>query len=204
MAKKNFYAVKAGRKPGIYTVWKDCEAQIKGFGGAIYKGFETKEEADAYMVGGGQTAPIREWETPVDFPVAYVDGSYDKVKKRYSYGAVILLPDGRTIELSGIGDKPEAVAERNVAGELTGAMTAIKWAFDHDHRKILIKHDYEGIARWARGEWKANSFCATSYTAFISQYQNQMELLFEKVPAHSGVHYNEMADLLAKKALKDA
>lgn len=48
MAKK-YYAVKAGRQPGIYFTWSDCERQVKGFGGAIYKSFSTKEEAEQFV-----------------------------------------------------------------------------------------------------------------------------------------------------------
>ena len=48
MAKK-FYAVKRGRKTGLYTVWAECAAQVKGFQGAVYKGFMTEEEARAWL-----------------------------------------------------------------------------------------------------------------------------------------------------------
>ena len=40
-----FYAVKQGRQTGIFSSWKECEAQVKGFKGAIYKSFASKEEA---------------------------------------------------------------------------------------------------------------------------------------------------------------
>ncbi len=52
MAKKNFYAVRAGRTPGIYLTWDEAKAQVHGFAGAAYKGFATKEEAEAFMAGG--------------------------------------------------------------------------------------------------------------------------------------------------------
>ena len=45
MKKKKFYTVWKGLKPGIYETWKDCEAQVKGFGGALYASFESKAEA---------------------------------------------------------------------------------------------------------------------------------------------------------------
>lgn len=48
MAKK-FYAVQRGRAPGIYLTWADCEQQVKGFSGAVYKSFPTKEEAQAFL-----------------------------------------------------------------------------------------------------------------------------------------------------------
>lgn len=50
MAKK-FYAIKQGVRPGIYTDWGEASAQVKGFKGAIYKGFETREEAEAFLEG---------------------------------------------------------------------------------------------------------------------------------------------------------
>lgn len=52
MAKK-FYAVRNGRVPGVYMSWADCEKQVKGFGGAIYKSFPTEAEALAFVEDSG-------------------------------------------------------------------------------------------------------------------------------------------------------
>ena len=52
MAKK-YYAVRQGRVPGVYTTWADCEKQVKGFGGAIYKSFPTEAEARAFVEDSG-------------------------------------------------------------------------------------------------------------------------------------------------------
>ncbi|PWN33075.1 uncharacterized protein FA14DRAFT_181739 [Meira miltonrushii] len=49
--KAGFYAVRTGRKPGIYPTWAECEDQVKGFKDAKFKKFETKEEALAFMGG---------------------------------------------------------------------------------------------------------------------------------------------------------
>jgi ribonuclease HI len=47
MSKKTkYYVVWQGRKTGIFTDWKECEAQIKGFDDARYKSFESVEEAE--------------------------------------------------------------------------------------------------------------------------------------------------------------
>ncbi|CAI2647045.1 Ribonuclease H [Apilactobacillus kunkeei] len=48
MASK-FYAVRKGKKPGIYSTWDECKNQVNGFPGAEYKSFKTKSEANAYM-----------------------------------------------------------------------------------------------------------------------------------------------------------
>ena len=39
MAKKNFYVVWKGQKPGVYDSWDDCKAQVSGYEGALYKSF---------------------------------------------------------------------------------------------------------------------------------------------------------------------
>ena len=46
MAKQKFYVVWQGRKPGIYTSWKECEAQVSGFENAQYKAFDSMVEAE--------------------------------------------------------------------------------------------------------------------------------------------------------------
>ena len=44
--KKKFYVVWVGVNPGIYDNWNECNLQIKGFPGAKYKSFKSKEEAE--------------------------------------------------------------------------------------------------------------------------------------------------------------
>eukprot|EP00429_Kryptoperidinium_foliaceum_P009952 CAMPEP_0176006922 /NCGR_PEP_ID=MMETSP0120_2-20121206/2969_1 /TAXON_ID=160619 /ORGANISM="Kryptoperidinium foliaceum, Strain CCMP 1326" /LENGTH=304 /DNA_ID=CAMNT_0017339671 /DNA_START=167 /DNA_END=1081 /DNA_ORIENTATION=+ len=54
MAKKSkFYAVAKGRKTGIYTSWPECEKQVKGYSGAIYKSFPTSQEAASFVHKNG-------------------------------------------------------------------------------------------------------------------------------------------------------
>ncbi|TDQ42757.1 viroplasmin family protein [Aureibacillus halotolerans] len=51
MAKSKYYTVWKGRKPGIYTSWADCEKQIKGYSGAAFKSFPTRQEAEVAFKG---------------------------------------------------------------------------------------------------------------------------------------------------------
>ncbi|MBO5698551.1 MAG: ribonuclease H family protein [Bacteroidaceae bacterium] len=46
--KAKFYVVWQGREVGIYDSWAACEAQVKGVA-AKYKGFATREEAEAAL-----------------------------------------------------------------------------------------------------------------------------------------------------------
>jgi len=45
MAKNKYYVVWVGAKPGIYSSWPACQAQIKGYPAAKYKGFPSLDEA---------------------------------------------------------------------------------------------------------------------------------------------------------------
>lgn len=44
-----FYAVARGKQTGIFTTWPECQNQVKGFSGAVYKKFKTKIEADNFI-----------------------------------------------------------------------------------------------------------------------------------------------------------
>lgn len=46
MAKKRYYVVWNGVEPGIYSTWQECEAQIKGVKQALYKSFDSLEQAE--------------------------------------------------------------------------------------------------------------------------------------------------------------
>ncbi|GMN58907.1 hypothetical protein TIFTF001_028003 [Ficus carica] len=43
-ARKNFYVVYVGRRPGIYSSWSTCRAQVVHHPGNLYEGFMTLEE----------------------------------------------------------------------------------------------------------------------------------------------------------------
>ena len=58
MASK-FYVVWKGRKPGIYTDWNSCKAQVDQFPGARYKSFKTQAEADAAFKGSPSATVVK-------------------------------------------------------------------------------------------------------------------------------------------------
>ena len=42
MKKKSWYAVRKGRREGLYRTWDECRKQVIGYPGASYKGFYTQ------------------------------------------------------------------------------------------------------------------------------------------------------------------
>ena len=53
--------------------------------------------------------------------LAYVDGSYQDALKKYGFGCIFILPDGRIYTEYGNGDNPDSLKQRNVSGEMLGA-----------------------------------------------------------------------------------
>lgn len=54
MEKKKYYVVWAGRTPGIYTSWADCQKQTNNFPQAKFKSYQDKEQAEkAFQEGPG-------------------------------------------------------------------------------------------------------------------------------------------------------
>lgn len=197
-----FYSVKNGRNIGIYTSWDECRKQIEGFKGAIYKSFSSYEEAKRFIEGADNKKlydePAKELlRSDNEIVRAYVDGSYSDLYNMYSYGVVILYKD-TIVKFSGKDNKKDNLSMRNVAGELLGATEAIKWAISNKIKNIQIYYDYEGIEKWATGIWKTNKEGTKKYKEFIDSNKNIINVNFIKVKAHSGVTYNEQADILAK------
>lgn len=200
-AKKKYYAVRKGHKTGIFSTWAECQDNTSGYSGAEFKSFKTMEDAETYMNGGSQ--PVL--DLPDDKVVkAYVDGSYDHSIRMYAGGAVILWQD-QEHHISESNNIEEMAAMRNVAGELLGAVRAMEW-FDENRdmtkaEKLVIYHDYEGIAKWATGAWKAKKEGTQEYVEIYQRFSGKFPIEFIKVAAHTGDRYNELADQLAKKAL---
>ena len=209
MAKKKIYAVRKGKTTGIFYSWDECSASVNGYPGAEYKSFTTKEEANSYL---GNSFAVQIEEEKKDQKntalhgtestlTAYVDGSFDPSIGKYAFGCILLTPEGEIIRESGNGQDPESLAIRNVAGEMLGAMYAVQWAINHGYPSLTIYYDYEGIAKWAQGDWKAKNKRTQQYAEFMNSKRSYIQLTFQKVKAHSGDHYNEEVDKLAKSAL---
>lgn len=204
-----YYAVKKGLTPGIYRSWDECKKQVDGYSGASYKSFKTEHEALEYMglAACGKIChkekgdAVGSAEAAVDADViAYVDGSYNVATGEYSYGMVILR-DGNEYTFNLIMNDPEMALMRNVAGEIEGAKAAMQYALDNNINSIAIYHDYEGIAKWCTGEWRANKPGTIAYRDYYKKVSEIVDISFVKVAGHSNDKYNDIADALAKEAL---
>ena len=198
MAKK-YYAVKKGRKTGVFDTWGECQKQVSGFSGAEFKSFGTLEEARAFA-GSGETSGGEAAKPEKNAVIAYVDGSFRADTGEFSYGMVILAEGEEKCFCKKMTDQ-ELALMHNVAGEIKGSEAAMQYALDHEIPEIVIYHDYEGIAKWCTGAWKTNKEGTRAYQAFYQKASRKVKVHFVKVKGHSNDKYNDMADQLAKKAL---
>jgi ribonuclease HI len=206
MAKKKYYAVRVGVKPGIYETWAECQRMTKGYSGAIFKSFESLGEAKEFLEVLGRaddTEGSYDTNKPgrdVSVPYAFVDGSFNASTGVYGYGGFV-MENGNKHIVSGSGDDKEMSAMRNVAGEVLGATAATELAIKLGLESLVIYYDYLGIEMWATGGWKRNKKGTIAYYEFMQAAGEKIKLRFVKVKGHSGVDGNEEADMLAKKAV---
>lgn len=217
---EKYYVVKKGHKIGIYKTWDKCKKQVLGYPGAVYKKFMSLDEANDFLNSEYEYKKTNNKERdtskcekescskkiqePIVLDkydvVAYVDGSYNIRTKEFSYGMVIMVED----EEKYFKEKYKDVTlrdMRNVAGEIMGSMSAMKYCMDNGYKSVIIHFDYEGIEKWCTGAWKTNKIGTKKYKEFYDSLKDKIHITFKKVKAHSGDKYNDIADRLAKSAL---
>ena len=211
MAKK-FYAVKRGRKTGLYTVWAECAAQVKGFQGAVYKGFMTEEEARAWLGGVDarteQPRAAAEMAAPSASDADYIihtDGScLRNPGGAGGWAAVIETAATGAVEEKSGGD-PETTNNRM---ELTAALMALsavpegaRVALYTDSQYLKNAFTKFWLPAWKKRGWKKadgepvlNQDLWVQLDAAFAARQVQ----FHWVKGHAGNPRNERCDALAR------
>ena len=214
-AKKSFYAVAVGRKPGIYRTWfgpQGAEMQVRGFNGARFKGFTTLAEAEAWLKDPGhrtftpkpRTAAALTPLDPDDYDILiYTDGGSIGNPGPSGWGAVIFEDHARK-EIAG-GYRRTT----NNRMELMGCIMALRQLTDS--RRVLVRTDSQYVANgmskgWAK-KWRRNGWMRTPDEP-AENYDLWEELLdlaakhhvsFEWVRGHAGHAENERCDKLVKE-----
>lgn len=209
-----YYSVYRGKSgvPKILKSWEECKEEVIGCKGAIYKSFKTESEAIEFLALNSKGKEERnsldnkneEEKSNQDASglIIYVDGSFSLEKGNYSYGLVAIENEKVIYEDNGVGEDSDAIALRNVAGEVLGASRAVDYAILKGYKNVTIIYDYQGIESWALGTWKRNKELTIAYHNLMQENMKKINIKFVKVKGHSGDKYNDIADKLAKKALE--
>jgi ribonuclease HI len=169
MPKQKYYVVWKGHKPGIYTSWAEAEKQVKGFGAAQYKAFDSRREAETayrsnYDAFKGKPASQGKWREasikPI-LPSIAVDAACSGSPGRLEYRGVY-TDSGE--EIFRVGPFPDGT---NNVGEFLAIVHALTWLQKHqrstphsgsvDGKQLPVYSDSEnGIA------WVYTGECRTS------------------------------------------
>ncbi len=227
MAKKKYYAVAVGRSTGIFTQWfgeGGAERLVRGYAGAVYKGFPTIEEARAFIeankgkkrpssttskkksssrskTAARQTAPAPAKPGQI---VMYTDGGALGNPGPGGYGAVI-LQNGKTQELSK-GFRNTTNNRMELMAVIAG-LNAIKKASSivlHSDSRYVVNGITKGWAKkWKSNGWKKSDKSPALNTDLWDQLLklcDKHDVEFRWVKGHAGIAGNERCDELAVKA----
>nr|WP_319492261.1 ribonuclease HI [uncultured Desulfobacter sp.] len=219
-----FYAVARGRKTGIFTSWPEAERQVKGFAGARFKSFSTKQEALAFLEDPSYTTSGASSKNFKSASKATKSGQDPSAQNDYPENAVMVYTDGGAIGNPGPGgygvvfESGETFCggfnlTTNNRMELLAVITALE-ALDGETRPICLHSDsryvVNGITKnWAKS-WKRRGWKKSDGSPAMNPdlWQRLLELLegldvrFFWVKGHAGNPLNEKCDQLANSTAR--
>ena len=127
MARKKIYAVVEGHLPGLYDFWTGpagAEEQVRGYPGAVYKGFATEAEALAWLNDVTDGAPAFETKGTTKQPKEKERPDIAAYRKRQeealAAGKVVIYTDGGCEGNPGTGGYAAVILSSAVRRELSG------------------------------------------------------------------------------------
>ena len=217
MTKFKYYAVRIGKKPGIYLEWNECYNAIKDMPYSRYKGFNDLKEANAFL----SQANILKDDTPPIIPKKLLDFDFKKSSVDvYTDGAC--SNNGKKNAVAGYGvwwgdDHPLNLSEKlegnqtNQRAELNGAITAIQQAITYNAGELTLHTDsmytincMTWSNKWEKNQWKTKSNEDVKNKEDIQLMKKlccKQKVKWVYVKAHNKNYGNEKADQLAKLSI---
>jgi len=229
MAKKKFYAVAVGVRPGIYESWPKAQAQVKGYAGAVFKGFSARAEAEEWLKNpsyGPKAKPKgKAPKSSVKGPEGPRSGvSHDAIPED---GRVVIYTDGGAINNPGPGGFGAVLLSGSERLELSGgfrlttnnrmelmacirALEEIPWSgmpIDlYSDSSYVVNGIKKGWARsWRRNGWRKSDrqpAINADLWARLLELIEGVKVTFHWVKGHAGNPLNERCDRLAVAAAR--
>lgn len=194
-----YYAVVKGRVPGIYTTWKDTQAQVTGFSGAIYKSFKTKQEAEDFYNKSNNTVNI-DINTST---IIYTDGSCKDLICGYG---IVIFENNEKITYYGKVPRTVMINKNKLQYNDVAELYAIYIALYHTKGDTILYTDCMYAVTTLKSyihDWiKTNTLKEReNYELLLSIYNlmKDRNVDIKHVEAHVGIQYNEECDQLANK-----
>jgi hypothetical protein len=160
-----FYAVKRGRKTGVYTNWKSCKEQIVDFEDALYKTFPTRRAANQYL----NSRPKRMYKPK---PIIYCSGGSSDLTNGSACASVtdqngrdLLggyngkdLDDFQRVKVLSFGfertvivsDFMDAAIQENSGAELIAMYSALRIALQNPLYKTIRTDSWRMTDHWSK------------------------------------------------------
>jgi len=226
-SKKKYYAVLRGRRPGVYNAWGGplgAENQVRGYPGAVFKGFATLAEARQSLESGKlpglsrrPTAPSARRKSAAPQQKAGVSGDDDRAIRLFTDGGCHRNPGpgGWGVVLLAGEERREASGgfrlTTNNRMELYACIAGL--AMLPEGTRLTLYSDSRYVINalalgWAR-RWRAHGWRRTDGPALNPDLWGRLLALFEKrevnlvwVKGHAGNPENERCDRLAGEAMQ--
>lgn len=186
MAKNKFYVVWVGHSPGIYSDWDECKIQIDAFPGAKYKGFPSREAAEAaYRAGYEETrnnrhlSEINPLLRPDELSLC-VDAACSGNPGKMEYQGV-WASNGDVVFREG----PFEDANNNV-GEFLAIVHGLSWMKKHDIRLTLYSDSRTAIS-WTLNKRAKTELKPTERNRKVFELLKRAEKWLEANPDHAPI-----------------
>lgn len=128
--------------------------------------------------------------------VLYVDGAYDRQTNQAGYGGILKIGE-QTTEFSALSAEPQL---RDFGGEMTAVTTGLQTAIAAGVKAITVIYDYQGIANWVNGTWRAKQPSTQAYRDTMAELQKKLTIHFLPRQPHENPE-NTRVTQLAKAAI---
>jgi ribonuclease HI len=178
-SKKKYYVVWQGQEPGIYDSWAACQQQIKGYPGAKYKSFKTKDAAEAAFFAGygasvksasASAKPVIDhslFEHEIDWNTIAVDAACSGNPGKMEYQGVF-TKDGTQIFHQAF-----PLGTNNI-GEFLALVHGLAW-LQQQNSDLGIYTDSRNAMKWIKGGKCRTTLKRTSTTARLYQVIERAE-----------------------------
>ena len=193
-----YYSVFKGYNKGIYKSWEECEREVKGYKGAVFKKFKLENDAILFLKNG-------EIKQKTNIMKVYTDGSCINNGKEGSVGGIGIFFGDK--DKRNISKKLNLEKVTNNIAELSALIEALNILKD-EKREVIIYTDskYCILCCTSYGDkqrlvnWNNDIPNKDLVREVYNKFRKKDNIKLEYVMGHSNIYENEMADKLAKEA----
>lgn len=144
---KQYYAVKAGRTPGIYLNWNDCKRQVEGFSGAVFRKFENPAEAIAFLDDADGNSCAFERDTAESDAPERTAGSAVRSSSLPENGNSAREEAQSENSRVGSANDSEVVSESNVEPRVLSAEASLPHGKGAEKATAYVDGSYDSVSR---------------------------------------------------------